>query len=84
VDITAFGATSKAVTKGLGDAKITVQFFQDFAGRQGPRDPAAAHRFHDRCGHRGARHVGGPLGDQPGRADDRSADELQHAERWRR
>lgn len=31
VDITAFGATSKAVTKGLGDAKITVQFFQDFA-----------------------------------------------------
>jgi len=31
VDITAFGATSKAVTKGLGDGKITVQFFQDFA-----------------------------------------------------
>lgn len=31
VDITAFGATSKAVTKGLGDAKITVQLFQDFA-----------------------------------------------------
>jgi hypothetical protein len=31
VDITAFGATSKATTKGLGDAKITVQFFQDFA-----------------------------------------------------
>jgi hypothetical protein len=31
VDITAFGATSKAVTKGLGDAKMTVQFFQDFA-----------------------------------------------------
>ena len=31
VDITSFGATSKAVTKGLGDAKITVQFFQDFA-----------------------------------------------------
>lgn len=31
VDITAFGATSKAVTKGLGDAKITVKFFQDFA-----------------------------------------------------
>jgi len=31
VDITAFGATSKAVTKGLGDAKITVTFFQDFA-----------------------------------------------------
>lgn len=31
VDITAFGATSKATTKGLGDAKITVTFFQDFA-----------------------------------------------------
>jgi hypothetical protein len=31
VDITAFGATSKAMTKGLGDAKITIQFFQDFA-----------------------------------------------------
>ena len=31
VDITAFGATSKAITKGLGDAKITVKFFQDFA-----------------------------------------------------
>lgn len=31
VDITAFGATSKSTTKGLGDAKITVQFFQDFA-----------------------------------------------------
>lgn len=31
VDITAFGATSKAITKGLGDAKITVQFFQDYA-----------------------------------------------------
>lgn len=31
VDVTAFGATSKAVAKGLGDAKITVQFFQDFA-----------------------------------------------------
>lgn len=31
VEITAFGATSKAVTKGLGDAKITVKFFQDFA-----------------------------------------------------
>jgi hypothetical protein len=31
VDITAFGATSVAVTKGLGDAKITVQMFQDFA-----------------------------------------------------
>src|SRR6266496_3888459 len=31
VDITAMGATSKAITKGLGDAKITVTFFQDFA-----------------------------------------------------
>lgn len=31
-DITAFGATNTTVTKGLGDAKITVQFFQDFAG----------------------------------------------------
>src|SRR5687768_13510743 len=31
LDITAFGATSKAVTKGLGDASITINFFQDFA-----------------------------------------------------
>lgn len=31
VDVTAFGATSKAVAKGLGDASISVQFFQDFA-----------------------------------------------------
>jgi hypothetical protein len=31
VDITAFGAASKAYTKGLGDAKITVEFYQDFA-----------------------------------------------------
>jgi hypothetical protein len=31
VDITAFGASSKAYTKGLGDAKITVEFYQDFA-----------------------------------------------------
>jgi len=31
VDITAFGATSKAVTKGLGDAKINVDFYQDTA-----------------------------------------------------
>jgi hypothetical protein len=31
VDITAFGATSKAVQKGLGDAKITIDFFQDMA-----------------------------------------------------
>jgi hypothetical protein len=32
VDITAFGATSKAITKGLGDASISIDFFQDFAG----------------------------------------------------
>ena len=31
VDVTAMGATNKAVTKGLGDAKITIDFFQDFA-----------------------------------------------------
>jgi hypothetical protein len=31
VDITAFGATSKSYTKGLGDAKVTVEFYQDFA-----------------------------------------------------
>lgn len=31
VDITAFGATNKAVTKGLGDGKMTIQMFQDFA-----------------------------------------------------
>jgi hypothetical protein len=31
VDITAFGATNKAVTKGLGDASISIDFFQDFA-----------------------------------------------------
>jgi hypothetical protein len=31
VDITAMGATSKAVMKGLGDATITLTFFQDFA-----------------------------------------------------
>jgi hypothetical protein len=31
VDVTCFGATSKAVAKGLGDAKITVTFMQDFA-----------------------------------------------------
>jgi hypothetical protein len=31
VDVTAFGATSKAIVKGLGDAKITVDFFQDMA-----------------------------------------------------
>lgn len=31
VDFTAFGATCKVVGKGLGDGKITIQFFQDFA-----------------------------------------------------
>jgi hypothetical protein len=31
VDVTAFGATSKAIVKGLGDATISVDFFQDTA-----------------------------------------------------
>ena len=31
VDFTAFGATSKTYGKGLGDGKITIGFFQDFA-----------------------------------------------------
>lgn len=31
VDITAFGATCKTIAKGLGDGKITVKMFQDFA-----------------------------------------------------
>jgi hypothetical protein len=31
LDITAFGATSKAVTKGLGDASITIGMYQDTA-----------------------------------------------------
>ena len=31
VDVTAFGAVNKAVTKGLGDGKATIDFFQDFA-----------------------------------------------------
>ena len=31
VDITAFGATNKTVTKGLGDGKMTIEFYQDFA-----------------------------------------------------
>jgi hypothetical protein len=31
VDITAFGATNKAVTKGLGDASISIDFFADFS-----------------------------------------------------
>ena len=30
-DFTAFGATSKAVGKGLGDASIKIKMFQDFA-----------------------------------------------------
>ena len=31
VDVTAMGATAKAYQKGLGDAKIEIGFFQDFA-----------------------------------------------------
>jgi hypothetical protein len=31
VDFTAFGATNKVYGKGLGDGKITVEFYQDFA-----------------------------------------------------
>ena len=31
VDITAMGATSVSVTKGLGDAKVSLEMFQDFA-----------------------------------------------------
>lgn len=31
VDITAFGATSKTITKGLGDANMSFDMFQDFA-----------------------------------------------------
>jgi len=31
VDITAMGATNLTYTKGLGDGKITIDFFQDFA-----------------------------------------------------
>lgn len=31
VDITAFGATNRSVTKGLGGGSISVTFFQDFA-----------------------------------------------------
>lgn len=31
VDITAFGATMKTITKGLGDGKITIKMWQDFA-----------------------------------------------------
>ena len=34
VDITAMGAVNKVVTKGLGDGKITVDFFQDFASNK--------------------------------------------------
>ena len=34
VDVTAFGATSKAVAKGLGDAKMIVEFYQDMAAGQ--------------------------------------------------
>lgn len=31
VDVTAFGSTYKEILSGLGDAKITLAFFQDFA-----------------------------------------------------
>ena len=31
VDVTAFGATFKAIAQGLGDGSITVDFFQDYA-----------------------------------------------------
>ena len=31
VEVTAFGAVNKSYAKGLGDATITVDFFQDFA-----------------------------------------------------
>lgn len=31
VDFTAFGSTCKVYGKGLGDGKMTIQFFQDFA-----------------------------------------------------
>lgn len=31
VDVTAFGSTYKEILAGLGDAKITLDFFQDFA-----------------------------------------------------
>jgi hypothetical protein len=31
VDVTAFGAVNLAVTKGLGDAKVALDMFQDFA-----------------------------------------------------
>lgn len=31
VEITAMGATNKAYTKGLGDGKATIDFYQDFA-----------------------------------------------------
>lgn len=31
VDTTGFGATNKSYSKGLGDAKISVQFLQDFS-----------------------------------------------------
>jgi hypothetical protein len=32
VDVSAMGTTVKQIAKGLGDAKITVDFFQDFQG----------------------------------------------------
>lgn len=34
VDVTGFGATNREKQKGLGDGRITIQFFQDFAAGQ--------------------------------------------------
>lgn len=34
VDVTSFGGTYKEIIQGLGDAKITVDFFQDFAAAE--------------------------------------------------
>jgi hypothetical protein len=45
VDVTAYGATNKAVAKGLGDAKHHGRLLPGLRRRQGPRDPAAAHRL---------------------------------------
>jgi hypothetical protein len=80
IDITAFGATSKAVTKGLGDAKIT-SALPGLRGRQDARDAAAADRVVDAGDDRGPRDVSGPVGDEPCGPDERAADGLQHAGR---
>lgn len=34
VDVTSFGGTYKEIIQGMGDAKITVSFFQDFAAAE--------------------------------------------------